>query len=159
MKTQSNLPATQNGSTFRKTFLLAAMAALLISASAFASGEENRTKAAVNLKKTFANAEDVQWKITADYIKASFKWNNQFITVFYNEEGETIAESRIIDIANLPIRAQQYVNQHFAEHEIGEIIEYNSMQSGLCYYAEVMKDGKKKILKIQTDGEISSFKP
>ncbi len=159
MKKQTNLPVQYTGRPAVSTFMLAILAAVFIVTSAFASGEENKTKAAVSLKRTFTNAEDVQWKITDNYIKASFKWNNQFITVFYNNDGETIAESRVIEIANLPLRAQQYLNNNYAEHEIGEVIEYNSTDAGLCYYAEVMKDGKKKILKIQTDGEISSFKP
>jgi hypothetical protein len=78
---------------------------VFLTASAFASGEETNKKAAKSLKKEFANAENIQWKVTPNYIKASFNWNDQKLEVFYNDEGETIAESRVIDLTNLPVKS------------------------------------------------------
>ena len=142
-----------------RKILVVVLAAICLATSAFASGEETKAKAVISLKKSFSTAEDIQWKITDNYIKASFKWNNQYLTIFYNNDGETIAESRLIETGNLPIKAQQYIQSNYADHEISEVIEYNSADTGLCYYASAAKDGKKKILKILPDGDVRLFRP
>lgn len=159
MKTQINQLIHKASALISKKMLVAVCAATFVTASAFASGEETNTKAASALKKEFSNAENVQWKVTENYIKASFKWNDQKLEVFYNEDGETIAESRLIKLNNLPLRAQQYIDKKYHDYTIAEAIEYNSEATGLCYYVSVVKEGAKIILEITTEGGVSVYKP
>ena len=136
---------------------IAILAVTFISATAFASGEKTNLKAATSLQKEFSSAQNVIWKITPEYIKASFKWNEQDLEVFYNENGETIAESRKINETNLPLKAQQRIQKKYAGSTITEVIEYTSEKSGVCYYVSLTKDGAKQILQISTEGDITIF--
>ena len=94
-----------------------------------------------------------------NYIKATFNWNDQKLEVFYNQQGETIAESRAIEVNNLPVKAQQHLAKKYAGFTISEAIEYTSDATGLCYFVSVVKDGVKNILQISTEGTVSKYKP
>jgi hypothetical protein len=130
----------------------------LLATSAFAS-DENKSHAATSLKKNFSTAENIKWKVTDNYTKASFSWNGQQMEVFYNEKGETIAISRIIGKETLPIKAQQTIQKKYAEYTIAEAIEYNSEENGVTYYVTVTKDNKKEVLNISFDGDVSVYRP
>ena len=146
-------------SSFSKKLFIAGIAVTFITASAFASGEETNAKAVSNLKKEYRNARNIEWKVTPDYTKASFNWNGQHLEVFYNNEGETIAESKMINTTNLPLKAQQFINKKYADYNVAEAVEFNSEESGLYYYVSVTKDNTKQILKITSDGGVSPFRP
>ena len=142
----------------KKLFILA-VASTLITASAFAGGEEENMKAASSLKKEFTNAQNINWKVTPNYIKASFTWNGQQLEVFYNANGETIAQSRMINPNSLPLKAQQFIQKRYADYQIAEAIEYNNEESGTSYYVSLIKGNTKEILQISTEGDVSTYKP
>src|SRR6476620_10371381 len=115
MKTQINQLIQKASAAISKKILVAVCASAFIVSSAFATGEENNAKALSALKKEFANAQNIQWKVTPNYIKATFNWNDQKLEVFYNQQGETIAESRAIKVENLPVKAQQFLGKKYAD--------------------------------------------
>ena len=53
--------------------------------------------------KNFFQAENVTWKETESLYFASFKMKENSFTVAYNNEGEMIAISRIINLDQLPL--------------------------------------------------------
>ncbi len=142
-----------------KKLFIATIALFCLSTSAFATGDEANKKAENNLRNEYKNAENVQWKITDSYIRASFYWNNQHLRVFYNKEGETIAEGRLIKETNLPLKAQRFIEENYAGYRITEAFEYTSDETGLCYYVSVTKENSKpKILQILPDGNVTLFR-
>jgi len=159
MKPQISSFIRRNISSARRKLFVAAIAATCISASAFANGETENEKAASNLKKEFANAKNVEWKVTSDYIKATFSWNGQQLEVFYNNAGETIAQSRIIDKSSLPLKAQQFIGKKYPDYKITEAIEYNNEETGVSFYVSLTKDSAKQILRISTQGDVSVYRP
>lgn len=148
----------RNSSLTRKLFVTC-IAVIFIAVSAFANGEEANTRAISNLKKEYQNAKNIEWKVTPQYTKAAFKWNGQYLEVFYNNEGETIAESKFINTTELPLKAQQFINKKYADYTITEAVEFNSEENGLYYFVSVNKDNSKQILQITTDGTVSLFRP
>ncbi len=159
MKQQISLLIKKATSSISKKLFTAAIAVTCITASAYASGEESSVKAASSLKKEFQNAENIEWKVTVNYIKASFSWNKQKMEVFYNAEGDNIAVSRFIYENMLPLKAQQSLHAKYADYQLTEAIEFNSEETGTCYYVSLEKDASKKILKISTEGDLSVYKP
>ena len=159
MTPQFNLLFQKRSFSLSKKIFATAIAATLVTASAFASGDEANTKAINSLKKEYKNATNVEWKVTDLYTKASFSWNHQHLEVFYNKDGETIAESRAVDLNSIPLKAQQLLERKYADHTIAEAIEFNSEQDGLCYYVSVVKNNSKKILKITPEGSVSIYNP
>jgi hypothetical protein len=159
MKLTINLLLQRLNSSPRKKLFVACISVIFIAVSAFANGEETNAKAISHLKKEFKNAKDIEWKVTPQYTKAAFTWNGQHLEVFYNSDGETIAESKYINTNNLPLKAQQFINKKYADYTITEAVEFYSEESGLCYYVSLTKDNLKQILKITTDGTASLFRP
>ena len=154
-----NLLLQRTVSSIGKKFFVAAIATTCFAASAFAGGDESNAKAMSNLKKEYSDAKNVQWSVTSDYIKATFRWNNQDLIVFYTKDGETFAESRLITPDNLPLKAQQYLEKKYGDYRIAEAIEYTSEQNGLSYYVSVTKGNTKKILEISPQGNVTTFRP
>ena len=154
-----NLLLQKTTSLISKKLFVAAIATTCFAASAFAGGDEANAKALKNLKKEYSDARNVQWNVTDKYIKATFRWNNQDLTVIYTNDGETFAESRLIMPDNLPLKAQQYLDKNYADYRIAEAIEFTSEETGLCYYVSVTKGDTKKILQISPGGNVSTFRP
>jgi len=156
MKQQNNL-LKRFTSAFGKKMMIAAVAATFITATAFAGGEETKARATKSLKAEFATAENIQWKVTENFIKATFTWNGQKLEMFYNNNGEVIAKSRIIEATSLPLSAQQFITKRYAGYTVSEAIEYESQDEDNCYYASLVKDGTKVMLRITTNGDVSLF--
>jgi len=158
MKPRINLLSRKTTSGLSKKLVTAAIAIVCLTTTAFATGDAANERAAQHLKSEYKNAQNIQWKVTNNFIKASFYWNEQYLEVFYNRDGETIAEGRLIRVNNLPLKAQQYLADKYADYVVTEAIEYTSEQTGLCYYVSVVKEGgKKKILQITPNGDVSIF--
>lgn len=157
--TQTKMLLQKTASSISKKFIIAAIATFCVTASAFATGDEANEKAAKNLKTEYKNAQDVRWNVTDEYIKASFYWNNQHLEVFYNKDGETIAEGRLIKVNDLPLKAQQYLEKNYSDYTVTEAVEYISETTGMCYYISVVKDhSKPRILQISAEGAVSVFR-
>ncbi len=101
----------------------------------------------------------MEWKVTPDYTKAIFTWNGQHVEVFYNNDGETIAETRFINMNNLPLKAQQYINKKYADYKVTAAFEVNSEEKGLNYYVSVTKNDKNQLLEITPNGDVSIYRP
>ena len=145
------------GASFRRKIAVAALAATLITTSAFASGEEeDKARAIKNLKKEFTTAKDIQWKLTENYMKASFNWNDQQLEVFYNYDGDIIAKSRPVNPSALPIEAQQKIEKKYAGYKTDECVEMNN-EEGTNFYVSLIKENKKVILKVSPYGDVSVY--
>jgi hypothetical protein len=149
----------KTASLISKKLFVAAIATTCFTASAFAGGDDANAKAINNLKKEYSGAKNVQWNVTDEYIKATFNWNRQELQVFYTKDGDTFAESRLINTTNLPIKAQQYLEKNYADYQISEAIEFTSEPTGHTYYVSLIKGTTKKILQISPAGSISTFRP
>jgi len=156
MKSQINLLKTTTASFSRK-MIAVAFAATILTTSAFASGEEKKDKAIKNLKKEFSTAKDIQWRVTDNFIKASFNWNDQQLEVFYNYDGEMIAKSRHVKPVNLPIDAQRTIAEKYAGYTFDETVEYNGEEGEHNFYASIKKDNTKILLEITPEGYVSVY--
>jgi len=136
-----------------------AVAALAITASSFAKEPETvNVKAQKQLTADFKGASNVSWQIKNNLLEASFEWNGQKLETFYNQDGEEVAMCREITIDKLPVKALQAINQKYGDYKTTEAIEYNSPDTGLCYYLSMENGNKKTILNVSPDGLVSVFK-
>ena len=158
MKPQINLLIKRAQKSFSRKIMIVAIAATFITTSAFAGGEEDKAKVISSLKKEFSTAKDIEWKLTDNYIKASFNWNDQQLEVFYNYEGEMIAKSRHINPVSLPLEAQQTIEKKYAGYKFDETIEYNGAEGEHYFYTSLIKDNTKILLQITTNGEVTVFR-
>lgn len=159
MKSKINFMQLKTIMSFSSRLFVALLAASFLVLTSFTNDDLINAKTVSNLKHEYATAENVKWETTSDYTKASFTWNHQQLEVFYNKEGERIAESKAITIEDLPLNAQHFISKKYAAYKTIEAIEFYSEESGLCYYVSIVKDASKKILKITSDGYVSLFRP
>ena len=158
MKPQINLLADKVKRLLSRKGIAVLLAATLVTSSAFAGVEDNKEKAIKNLREEFASAKDVQWKVTENYLKASFNWNNQQLEVFYNYEGEMIAKSRHIEPTSLPLDAQQTITRKYPGYRFDETVEYDGIEGDHYFYTSLVKDNTKILLQITTQGDVSVYR-
>lgn len=136
-----------------------ALAAVAITATSFAKGPETaNAKAQRNLLEEFKDAKEIDWSSKGTLTEASFEWNGQKLQAFYTQDGEQVALSREIPVAQLPVKALRAVKNKYSDYKTTEAIEFNSADAGLSYYVSLEKGNKKTILNVSPDGLVSVFK-
>jgi hypothetical protein len=116
------------------------------SLGAFASDENIDQKILQAFNAEFAMAQEVEWTATKDYYKASFIYNNLYISAFYNAEGGLLAVTRFISSANLPLTLQSQLKKQYQEYWISELFEM-SKNNGTEYYITLQNADTKLVLK------------
>ena len=99
-----------------------------------------------SFQKTFKEAENVEWELTADLFKAKFIYNGQLTYAFFNEQGELVCIGRSTGMQQIPTMLQLSFKNRFSGYSIRETFEI-STHSGTSYYVTVIKNGRKIILK------------
>src|SRR3954467_6441022 len=105
----------KRNSIIRQAF--AALFALILSAAfitrAAATPESVDARILSHFAKTFATAENVAWKHTKDFSKASFTRNNQRMEVFYNDKDELICIATYIGLNEIPCATLSYIQDKY----------------------------------------------
>jgi hypothetical protein len=73
----------------KRLFVTLTLALGLISLSSFASDDYKVSDAAVkSFNSSFRTASEVSWTVTGDIYKASFLLNGQYVSAYFNAEGQ-----------------------------------------------------------------------
>ena len=105
--------------------------------STFANDAEGVSNKVINsFKKEFASAQDVQWEKGRDFVKVTFKLNDQVMFGYYNGEGQMIALTRNITSVQLPINLLADVKKNFSQYWITDLFEI-AMNNETVYYITV----------------------
>ena len=99
-----------------------------------------------SFQKTFKEAKNVEWELTADLFKAKFIYNGQLTYAFFNEQGDLICIGRSTGMQQIPTMLQLSFQNRFSDYSIRETFEI-STHGGTSYYVTITKNGKKIILK------------
>lgn len=134
------------------------MLAIAISSFTAFAGDENVSSTVLSsFNKEFAGAKDVQWSTTDNYYKASFVFNDQFVSAFYQLDGELIAMTRNISSLELPISLQTSLKKSYKNYWISDLFEISSNE-GTSYYITLDKADAKLVLKSNGGGKWDVFK-
>ena len=139
----------------KKIIIMLAIA--ISSLTAFASDENVSSNVLSSFNKEFAGAKDVQWTTTNSYYKASFVFNDQFVSAFYQLDGELIATSRNISSLDLPISLQTNLKKNYSKYWISDLFEI-STNDGTSYYITLDKADSKVVLKSSGNGNWETFR-
>jgi hypothetical protein len=152
---------TQKQNRMKKLFITA-LAAVTIVASSFATPEADVSKVSLKVlnkfKAEFATVDQVEWEVKKDYIKAKFTEDGLDQEAFFTQDGELIGTSKRIERADMPSVPRQALNKVVAGGQLLELIEFNSTEKGVAFYASIQKDGVKQILEISASGFVSNYK-
>jgi hypothetical protein len=102
--------------------------ALLLSLSIsniFANTNEEvvNAKAASSFKKEFTQAQDVKWENSKQYVKATFKMNDQVMIAYYSNSGELLGITRNLTTSQLPINLMTDIKKNHKNAWITDLFE------------------------------------
>jgi hypothetical protein len=142
----------------KKSILSMALVLLLGVSSTFANDSEGvNQKVASSFKKEFANAKDVKWESSKDYVKATFTLNGQVLFAYYSENGDMLAMTRNITSSQLPIVLLNDLKKEYSNFWITDLFE---MAAGneTAYYVTLESADSIVVLKSNNSTSWEQFK-
>lgn len=131
----------------KKSFLMWAMMLTMGLTSAFANNEETINQRAVTaFKKDFTSAQDVKWENNKDFVKATFKMNEQVMFAYYSQTGDLMAVTRNIISSQLPITLLSDLKRNYGTYWISDLFEISS-SSDASYYVTLQSGEQTLVLK------------
>lgn len=130
----------------KKSILMWAMMLTIGLTSAFANnGETINQRAVSSFKKDFANAEDVRWESGKDFVKATFRINDQVMFAYYSQSGDRMAVTRNILSSQLPINLLSDLKKSYGTYWISDLFEVSSTEAS--YYVTLQNSDHTLVLK------------
>lgn len=131
-----------------KKMMVAAFVLLMVGiTSAFAEKAGGGSEEAVkSLNKEFANAKNVKWEQSKDYLKASFTINNQVLFAVYNNNGELQSVMRNIVSEQLPLSLLTTLKSGYSDYWITELYEV-AADGQTSYFVTLENPDAKVVLK------------
>ena len=125
--------------------------ALLLSLSIsniFANTNEEvvNAKAANSFKKEFSQAQDVKWENSKQYVKATFKLNDQVMIAYYTNTGELLGITRNLTTSQLPINLMTEIRKNHKNAWITDLFEVTTNDE-TNYYITLQDAEQKVVLK------------
>ena len=125
--------------------------------AAFAGEEEVNSKVLGAFKSEFKSAKEITWTIAANYYQASFLYNDQHVSAYYNLEGDLMGLTRYISPSDLPLTLQSDLKKNYSEYWISDLFEVAN-EEGTAYYITVENADTKKVLKAKDGKSWSEYK-
>jgi hypothetical protein len=97
-------------------------------------------------KSDFSSATEIAWTANHDYYKASFVFNDQHVSAFYNMDGELMGMTRYIRSLDLPISLQANLKKGYSNYWISDLFEVSN-HDGTSYYITLENADSKIVLK------------
>lgn len=141
----------------KRVLVTLTIALSLISFSSFANGGEDVSpKALESFKTSFKNATEVNWTVSENFYKANFSLNGQYVTAYYDAEGNMKALTRNISSLQLPITLQAELKKNYDNYWISDLFEM-ATEEGTSYFITIEDADTKLVLK-STASQWETFK-
>jgi hypothetical protein len=141
-----------------KKLLIAALLVATFATSAFAKAPTNVNYAALkNFNVEFKHASDVSWTSSADYVKATFVYDEQRMEAYYTLAGEKIGIAKGVTVDELPIKAKRAFAKKFSGYDVKESILFEGTEEN-AYFLSAENEKESLIVKVYDNGETSIFR-
>ncbi|OIR08350.1 hypothetical protein GALL_95180 [mine drainage metagenome] len=112
-----------------------------------------------NFRTDFVDAENVSWKVSNEFVKASFTLDNTRLNAFYNLDGELIGTSKTFELNKLPKRALQTITKKYPypPYKLGECIEMTYPDGEKSYFLSFEINNETLVLQVSRSGDVSVF--
>jgi len=141
----------------KRLVLTLTIALSFISFSSFANADDDVSPRALKAFQTsFKNATEVNWSVTENYYKADFALNGQYVTAYYDTDGNMKAVTRNISSLQLPITLQADLKKDYDCYWISDLFELAN-DDGTSYYITVENADTKLILKASANSGWTTY--
>jgi len=130
--------------------LTIALSSLTLSSFAADKGDDVSPKAIKSFNSSFKNATEISWTVNENYYKANFTLNGQYVSAFYDADGNMIALTRNISSLQLPIALQADLKKNYDSYWISDAMEVANNE-GTSYYITLENADTQLILKSNAD--------
>lgn len=128
------------------------LAVVVSSLTAFAR-KENVSETVLNaFDKEFAGVKDVQWSTIGGNYQAAFVFNNQYVTAFYQADGELLKLTRNISLPDIPLCLQTSLKNNYSQYWISDLFEISNTKK-TSYYITLENADSKIVLKSRSSGK------
>ncbi|WP_298297261.1 hypothetical protein [Hydrotalea sp.] len=144
-----------------KKILFLALITVSITATAAIDPASNVSFAVLNnFTAKFLKAENVDWKVTDRFIKASFTLHGKEMNVFYDNYGDLTAITTKIQFDKLPQRAIMAIGLKYPypPYKLTDCIEMQTPNGERNYYVSLLTENENIVLEITPSGNVSTFK-
>lgn len=114
--------------------------------SSFAIEPEVSSRVLTAFKNEFTGAKEITWTTGSNFYKASFVYNEQYVTAFYSTEGELMAMTRNISSLDLPMSLQTSLKKAYSSYWISDLFELSN-DDGTSYYITLESADTRIVLK------------
>jgi len=120
----------------------------------------------------FPKITEVRWIRTTNFDEATFIKSGKEMKAFYDDHAQLVGTSNVVTFAELPQRAQKFINEKFKDFSIGPAVffddnEFNETDMILygtqfddedSYFVELTKNDKKIVVRSNSAGDVTYFK-
>ncbi len=76
-----------------------------------------------SFRNNYQHAKNIEWEVNDDIIKASFILDNKICFVYYDSDGNKVAEGKLLHSSELPPALKTDINVKYPSHYISQIFE------------------------------------
>lgn len=102
----------------------------------------------------FVHAENVSWNKTSDFYFASFTLNQVKVDAAYNEKGELVGTSRIINKDQMPLGIALTLANRYVGYQIDASVIELTYEEVTRYYVQLENAKQVVKLKCYTNGDV-----
>jgi hypothetical protein len=141
-----------------KKLFTSALVTIAFVTSSFASSEFDNPKTSKDFNKMIATNQ-VSWKITDQFKKASILKAGESTEIFYTIDGRLIGSSKIFAYDKLPKAALRTISNYYAypEYNLTECIVFENEDQETNYYISLQKGNTQINLKITETGAVEEM--
>ncbi|MFA6087516.1 hypothetical protein [Mucilaginibacter sp.] len=149
----------------KRIFVTIAIAALF-TANVFAAnrviktedGTEGVSFTVINKFNTeFVRAENVTWKVNANFQKATFTLDNVKMSAFYNLQGEYMGVTQNVQFKALPAKAKAEIGRKYEGYLAKEVIKLDADDNTTVYFVDLKKDNDEFLVRVTPTANVYFF--
>ncbi|WP_157433426.1 hypothetical protein [Adhaeribacter aquaticus] len=151
-----------------KKTIYSALLVMALSVNAFAEVKVSDKKSAKKEAKassvvlsqfssTFKGAEDVSWEVSSKFQKATFIFNGEKLSAYYNFDGELLGTTKVVEeYTEISPVALKSLVKSYPGYSIAGIVKYSTDET--AYYFNLKNEKENFVVKVSPDGYASFFK-
>jgi uncharacterized membrane protein len=121
-------------------------------------GTESVSYTVINKFNTeFVRAQNVSWKVNANFQKATFTLDDIKMSAFYNLQGEYMGLTQNVQFKALPTKAKKEIGQKYEGYFVKEVIKLDASDDTTVYFVDLKKDNDEFLVRVTPDANVYFF--
>jgi uncharacterized membrane protein len=105
----------------------------------------------------FIRAENVTWKVNANFQKATFTLDNVKMSAFYNLQGEYMGVTQNVQFKALPTKAKEEIGRKYEGYLAKEVIKLDADDNTTVYFVDLKKDNDEFLVRVTPTANVYFF--